>query len=100
MSGTSNQAVPLSGMQAALTVQVRLSRVWRRFDCVEFERFSGSINVFSFVLAEEEPLPSANYIEAGSELKVKIEVGCPLATAAEVRRRVVEPDKVDIPLEV
>ena len=45
-------------------------------------------------------MASANYIEACSELKVKIEVGHPLTTVAEVRRRVTEPDKVEMPAEV
>jgi hypothetical protein len=53
-----------------------------------------------FSSTEEEPLPSANYIEAGSELKLKIEVGYPLTTATEVRRRITDPDQVEIPTEV
>ena len=48
---------------------------------------------------EEEPLPSANYIEAGSELKLKIEVGYPLVTVNEVRRKITEPHQVEVPEE-
>ena len=45
-------------------------------------------------------MPSANYLEAGSELKVKIEIVHPLTTASEVQKRIREPSEVEVPSEV
>ena len=61
------------------------------------------VKVFFFhfsCCSEEEPLPSANYLEAGSELKVKIEIVHPLTTASEVQKRIREPSEVEVPSEV
>ena len=55
---------------------------------------------FVFFNSEEDPLPAANYLEAGTELKVKIEIAHPLTTAGAVQERRREPHKVPVAPEV